>query len=159
VIPFAGTLRAVVYTALIVGPAAYMKGCTDEALRFESFKGGVEALGVQAKAIMVARVERNKRIALEIQNENKSALDTLAGLYNKLRNQRASSSVVPPSSNPAHRASGTVCYSQEDLARAVGESLQGLRDETLGILQQGDEALIDRTSWGDWSRLVETPEQ
>jgi len=148
-IPFTGTIRAVVYTALILGPAAYMKGCSDEALRFESFKGGVEAIGKQAELNTHARIEQDKRIALEVMNENSAAFRILADINTRLHNARASSSIVPNSNNSTQAAGGTVCYSQTNLNRTMGESLQRLRDATHRILQQGDEALIDRASWSD----------
>jgi hypothetical protein len=36
----------------------------------------------------------------------------------------------------------------------LAEALRSLRTGTYGILRQGDEALIDRASWGEWDARV-----
>lgn len=153
-IPFAGTLRAVLYTALAVVPPAYIKGCSDEKSRFEDFKRGVEVLGRAHEEMAKATALRHTGIAKEVEHENAAALRTLADLYSGLLNAPPRTRIVPaPSPGPA----GTeekVCYSGDDLSRGMEAALREFEEATYGILRKGDEALIDRAAWGEWDARI-----
>lgn len=153
-IPFAGTIRAVLYTALVVVPPSYIKGCSDERSRFEDFKQGVEVLGQAHEQIAKATALRHQNVAQGVQDENSRALRSLADLYGGLLNAPPRRSPVPPAPATAAGVEAKVCYSQDDLSRGLAEALRSLRTGTYGILRQGDEALIDRASWGEWDARV-----
>lgn len=140
--------------ALIAGLAlGYLKGCSDEKERFESFKVAVEAAGeAQAKATK-ERIARQKQVTKEVSDANVKAL---AGLAARLADARrslreyASRSAVPAASTSAGRPEGEVCYDNAELGRRVDEALRVFSERTLELIRRGEEALIDRKSWADW---------
>lgn len=145
--------------ALVAGlMLGYVKGCTDEKERFDSFKASVEAVGKAQEAATKARIANNKKAKEEIDAQNVKAL---AGLSARLADARrrlreyASRSVVPAAPTTSGRPQGEVCYDNAELGRRVDEALRTFQERTLELIRRGEEAMIDRKSWSDWSERVE----
>lgn len=159
-IAFFLNLRIYLYIAaacLIVG---YVAGCEGERQRGAEFKGGVEALGRAAQESADRIAAKNIKSKKDTQNENAGALRTLADMYadaDRKLHERPSGGYVPSTGGSPGRPEGEVCFDQAELDRRIDDSVRRLQSRTQAILRKGDEALIDRWSWGSWYSRTTAP--
>lgn len=119
---------------------------------FDVFRGGVEALGKaaqeQAKATELANLER-KRDADAKAVKAKRDLDGLYAAYTGLRDSRkgASRSLLS-SPAPAPGSAATATFDRAAFDRAISDFDAG----AVGILKQGDSAIVDLNSAKTWAR-------
>ena len=119
---------------------------------FDTFRGGVDALGRAAeertKAENAANAERKKNADAQARKA-KADLDGLYSAYQRLRDQRsgAGGSLL---SSPAPAAGGTATATFDRTAfdRAISDFDAG----AVRILKQGDAAITDLNTARDWAK-------
>lgn len=146
----AGALGA----AMGAGAAWRIQGSRLDALqgRFDVFKGGVAALGEQAKA-KAAQVEAENALKkgkadAESEKTRRNLADVYAA-YRKLRDARASAgrSFVPAAPTTAERPADAT-FDRTALDRALSDFDRGVSES----LERGDQAIVDLNTARKWAQ-------
>lgn|SRR3990167_1111192 len=134
------------WLALAVAAAGFAgKGWIDEKANFDSFKGGVEALGKQAQERVRLRTVADKSFKEKADAQNKLLRSNLTIALNSLRiKYTGSGGLSAPAPSPA--SPDRICFDPAKLDRALRNLGQGL----LGIVETGSQAIIDLDSVKQW---------
>jgi len=121
---------------------------------YSAFKAQVAVLGEQAakdaKTAEISNLASKKRA----DDENIRAKRDLAGLYDayrSLRDQHAGSGILPAAAAGAADPDRT-CFSRAALAEGLDRSDAILQEGAVGILQRGDQAIVDLETARGWAR-------
>lgn len=113
--------------------------------RFDAFVAETKAIGKQAEAAAEEKNQTNKATKEKIDHENARAIDSAVSDARRLRDSRASGSYLPIASRTA-RSTQTSCFDRDELEQAI----QRLDDEVSGIIEKGDQAVVDLNSGKAW---------
>lgn len=105
---------------------------------YDQFKGGVTALGEQAKAAAAAKEKADQLKKDQADHENQTTIATLTTERDSLRQQRASSRIVPTAPAGASQPQ-TACFDRAGLESA----LQRFDAGASGLVGEGAEAIAD----------------
>lgn len=144
-------------TLLVVMMAlSYVKGCSDEKERFESYKEAVEAVGRVAEQRAKEETARRGALTKEKDDAWKKRIAELdrdnADLHDRLRTD-TSRGVLPTVSGAAEGGSGAnlLCFERDKLERGVGAALDGLLAGSTEILRRGDRRAAALAACGSWA--------
>ena len=124
---------------------------------YEQFRGGVAALGDQAKA-KAAQIEAEnalKKGKADAENaKTRRNLDDVYAAYRKLRDSRAGSGIglVPPSA-PGAASTASATFDRTSLDRGLSDFDRGVT----ALLERGDQAIADMNSTRAWAQSPRTP--
>lgn len=115
---------------------------------FDTFRGGVEALGRAAEARKVAKEAADRLAKEKADRENKDATGRLLADVRRLRDERdrARGSFVP-SPAPDSRDPATSCFDRNLLEQAIGRLVGQLR----GIAETGDQTALSLRIAREWA--------
>ena len=121
---------------------------------FAKFRSGVAALGEQAEKAAKTRELEDLATKKRADDENAKTKRDLAGVYDayrSLRAQRAGGSLLPTA--PAGAASADrACFDRAALDRGLANADGLLQEGAIGILQRGDQAIVDLNTAKGWAR-------
>ena len=138
------------WLALAVTAAGWAtKGWIDEKASFDSFKGGIEALGKQAQDRTRDRIALNKAQKEKADAQNKLLRRSNADLVKRLRDNAPSGSFVPAAPAGSSRPD-LVCFDRAEYSRADGE----FTEEARGLADEGTAATIDLNTARTWAQEV-----
>jgi hypothetical protein len=113
---------------------------------FEVFQNRVAALGKAAEERTKEKESRDKKLKESVDRENKRLRDSNTTLARQLRESRSGRSFVPPA--PTGSASPNVAtFDRAELESAI----QRLDERVSGIIEKGDQAVIDLDSAKRWA--------
>ena len=121
---------------------------------YAAFKVKVEILGEQAQKAAKARELEDLATKKRADDENAKTKRDLAGVYDayrSLRAQRAGGSLLPaaaPGSSSPQRA----CFDRAALDLGLAKADGLLQEGAIGILQRGDQAIVDLNTAKGWAR-------
>lgn len=120
---------------VLLFPAGYLKGCSDEKERFDAYKSQVEAVGKAQEERTAARIAHDNLIREEADNDHQEALRRIgarhADALARVRDELARSSIVPTVPEaPGGGDEPTACF---DRGR--------LNTELVGVLERHAERL------------------
>jgi len=105
--------------ALLVG--AYIKGCSDEKERFDSYKIAVKAVGEAQEARTREKITAQKLAKKEADDAHKAKMDALlvkhTATVKRLQRELASFRVLPPVPGTAEGGTGLLCFQADELER------------------------------------------
>lgn len=138
----------------IAGAGAYANGVRWEAkydklqASFDTFKGGVAALGEQAKKDAADKAANDVKLKARTDDENKRTVADLRATVARLRLEadRARGSFVPPASTGASRPD-LACFDRAALESAIRE----LVTEVRRLVDEGSQATLDLNAAKLWS--------
>jgi len=145
---------AVVIAAL--GTALKVQTSRLDAVKTEyaAFTAKVEVIGEQAAKAAKTRELEDLATKKRADNENAKTKRDLAGVYDayrSLRAQRAGGSLLPAA--PAGAASADrACFDRAALDRGLANADGLLQEGAIGILQRGDQAIVDLNTAKGWAR-------
>ena len=120
---------------------------------YAAFKTKVEILGEQAEKAAKIRELEDLAIKKRADDENAKTKRDLAGVYDayrSLRAQRAGSSLLPAA--PAGATSPErACFDRAALDLGLAKADAILQEGALGILQRGDQAIVDLNTAKGWA--------
>jgi len=108
--------------------------------QFSTFKGGVAALGEQAKKDAAAKAVKDKANKEKADAENKRTTDALRADVERLRDERdrARGSFVPAAPAGARRPD-LACFDRAELESAI----RGLVTDVRSLVDEGSQATVD----------------
>jgi len=115
---------------------------------FDTFRGGVEALGKAAEARKVAKEAADKLAKEKADRENKDATGRLLADVRRLRDERdraRGGGLLPPA--PATGRTDLACFDRVEFERAAGELLGSLR----GLASEGDQTALSLRIAREWA--------
>jgi hypothetical protein len=121
---------------------------------FAKFRSSVAALGEQAEKAARTRELEDLATKKRADDENAKTKRDLAGVYDayrSLRAQRAGGSLLPTAttgSSSPERA----CFDRAALDRGLADADAILQEGAIGILQRGDQAIVDLNTAKRWAR-------
>ena len=121
---------------------------------YAAFKVKVEILGEQAQMAAKTRELEDLATKKRADDENAKTKRDLAGVYDayrSLRAQRAGGSLLPA----AATGSGSpdrACFDRAALDRGLEKADGLLQEGAIGILQRGDQAIVDLNTAKGWAR-------
>ena len=128
--------------ALLVG--AYVKGCSDEKARFDSYKLAVKAVGEAQEARTKERIAKDKLAKKEADDAHAEKLKDLTArntaTVKRLQRELTSLRILPTVPGAAEGGTGLLCFQADELERRMDGALAKLLDRTAGVLQRGAEA-------------------
>lgn len=136
---------ALVFVVLLF-PAGYLKGCSDEKERFDDFKTMVEATGKAQEERTAARIAHDELLKEEADNDHQVALAELRAHVKRLRRD-ADRSVLPATPAGSKCPDGQTCYDLGELDRAVREYTAGLR----ALADQCSQMIVELETARKWA--------
>lgn len=138
----------------IAGAGAYANGVRWETkydklqANYDTFKGGVAALGEKAKADAAKKAADDAKLKARIDDENKRDVAGLRAAVARLRLEadRARGSYVPPADTGARRPD-LACFDRAALESAVRELVAEVR----GLVDEGSAATLDLNAAKLWN--------
>jgi len=152
-------IAALVFVVLLF-PAGYLKGCSDEKGRFDAYKGQVKAAGEAQEQRTLKIIRDDKQAAKEADDAYKAQIDRItdshAAILAKLR-ANARRSIVPPvppapaggqgvEQNPA-----VVCFARDRLSQGLSGVLQRYGERAAASAQRGASAIAAIESCAGWA--------
>jgi len=139
--------------ALLVG--AYVKGCTDEKARFDSYKLAVKAVGDAQEARTREKIAAQKLAKKETDDAHAAKIQDLtarnAATVKRLQRELASLRILPAVPGAAEGGTGLLCFQADELERRMDGALAKLLDRTAGVLQRGGEAATVAETCATWA--------
>lgn len=151
---------AVIVVVVLLFPAGYLKGCSDEKERFDSWKGAQEAIGKAQEDRTIARITSDRQSKEASDNVYKVRIDrlnTLAGSLSDELQRRSRSSIVPPipappaGSGAGEIPSGIVCFSRDRLSEGISRELQSFAGRYAEGVQRGAIAIAGFQACSSWA--------
>lgn len=141
--------------ASVAGSAAYEMHAHDmiayNALKtkYDTFEGGVAALGEAAKKVAAKKAADDAKLKIEADNENKRTVANLRSTVARLRADadRARGSYVPFASAGAARPD-LACFDRAALESAIRELIAEVR----GFVDEGSAATVDLNTAKIWNQ-------
>lgn len=127
--------------------ACYIKGCSDEKERFDSYKQVVKAVGEAQEARTRERIAADKLRKKETDDAHQIALAAVRRDRERLRRDLAGRSFLPPAT-PAAGSPARITFDRAELDRALGEFARGAAE----IAGEGDEAREGLNAGRRWAR-------
>lgn len=117
---------------------------------YATFKGGVAALGEQAKAAAAKQALHDLKNRERTDDENARRIAAFRTAIAQLRDERdrARSSIVPPNPAGSKCPDGQACFDRAELERA----LRAFRAGSRGLTDEGSEVTIDLDSAKAWAK-------
>lgn len=90
---------AAIVAVVLLFPAGYLKGCSDEKERFDEYRGAVEAVGQEQEKRTAARIADDNRLREEADHDHQEALRRIdargVAALARVRDELARRSIVP----------------------------------------------------------------
>lgn len=138
-------------------PLGYIKGCSDEKERFDSYKGEVAAAGKAQEERTAARIANDNMLKEEADHDHHEALRRLAAVHARaLARMRADASGLIVPSVPAAPGSGAAdddvaCFGAGRLNELILGSLEHFLERAADVVQRGETAEAGFQACAEWA--------
>lgn len=155
--PYIGAAKVIIVVLLF--PAGFVAGCTDEKERFDAYKAQVEAAGKAQEDRTEARIAHDNLLKEEADSDHQERLDSLNSELARMRVQlaHAGSGIVPTVPKPPGGREGVdggdavVCFARDRLAEGVERAFQRFAAGSIGSLQFGARAIATSETCSGWA--------